>query len=130
MKATSSSAKTLVGSDIASVSVPPIRLTGSTSYFFAMCDGHQPVCLAVDVQIGQGDGGDAVLAGEEADQLLFADEAQANEDRAELVRLALLLGQGLTQLLFLDEPLGDEEVAEATDHMLPEFNLGHSELLL
>ena len=39
MKATSSSANTLVGSDIASVSVPPMRLTGSTSYFFAMCAG-------------------------------------------------------------------------------------------
>ena len=39
MKATSSSAKTLVGSDIARVSVPPIRLTGSTSYFLAMFAG-------------------------------------------------------------------------------------------
>jgi hypothetical protein len=93
-------------------------------------DGDQPERLSVDVEVGQGDGGDAVLAGQEADQLLFADEAQANEDRSELVGLALLLGQGLTQLLFLDEPLGDEEVAEASDHMLPEFHLGHSELLL
>ena len=88
---------------------------------------NQPECLAVDVEIGQRDGRDAVLAGQEADQLLLADEAQANEDRPELVRLALLLGQGLTpQLLCRDEPLGDEEVAEATDHMLPELHLRHS----
>ena len=39
MNAMSSSANTLVGSAMASVRVPPIRLTGSTSYFLAMWGG-------------------------------------------------------------------------------------------
>src|SRR5262249_13466740 len=88
-------------------------------------DRNQPQGLAVDVQVGERNGRDAVLPGEKADQLLLTDEAQANENRAELVRLTLLLGQGLTELLFLDEPLGDEEVAEPPDHMLPELYWSH-----
>src|SRR6266576_2708027 len=39
MKETSSSAKTFVGSAMASVSVLAARLTGSTSYFLAICGG-------------------------------------------------------------------------------------------
>ena len=85
---------------------------------------------AVDVEIAQGDRGDAVLPGEEADQLLFTDEAQANEDGSELVRLPLLLGQGLTKLLFLDQPLGNEQVVGSGEALQPldELRLQHGNI--
>src|SRR5438093_999397 len=85
-KATSSSANTFVGSDMARVSALPVRLMGITSYFLASCEGTRRTtsgsmssCERViggdrgrdgahaGPEGGQGDGGDAMLLGERED---------------------------------------------------------------
>ena len=106
MNATSSSANTLVGSAMARVSELPMRLTGSTSYFRAMGAGTSLQHVRIDVELGERDRGDAVLSRQEPDQLVFVDEVQPDEDRAELLGGALLLRERPLELL-----LGDESVA-------------------
>jgi hypothetical protein len=77
------------------------------------------------VVILERDGGNAVLAREEADQLFFGEGALTDQDGAELVGLALLITECLAQLRIGDEPLGNEEIAEAPHHLLAELHLSH-----
>ena len=85
--------------------------------------------VGVDVQLGERDRLDPVLAGQEGDQVLFGDEAELDEDATELVVGALLLLQGARELLVVDQSLADEEIAEtpADGLWLSGFGVGHRE---
>jgi hypothetical protein len=81
--------------------------------------------LGVDVELRERDRRDPVLAREEADELLFLDEVELEEDRPELLRAAPLLREGLGELRIGDEAFGDEKVAETAGRGLPELDLTH-----
>ncbi len=65
MKATSSMAETLVGSAMARVSTVSVAGRGRTSCLVAMATGTRAEHVGLEVELGQGHRGDAVLAAEE-----------------------------------------------------------------
>jgi hypothetical protein len=67
----------------------------------------------VDLEVGQVDGGDAVLAAQERRDVVFADEPQLHQVGADAAARRLLLLQGLVELFAGDEGRLDEHVAKA-----------------
>src|SRR5437867_5928764 len=92
---------------------------------------HELQHVGLDVELGQRDRRHAVLPREESDQLVFVDEVEPDEDRADLLRGALLLRERLLELLRGKQAIGDEKISEASVDGLPElYWLGHCNLLL
>src|SRR5205085_3173749 len=92
--------------------------------------GDETQRLRVDVDVVQRDGRDAVLPREEPDELLFGDEAEASEDGAEFLGLALLLGERLLELRVADQPFGDQQIPKAPGLWLTELRMLHLFVLL
>jgi hypothetical protein len=67
----------------------------------------------LEVELGEGNGRDAVLAAQHVDQGILIDEGELQEDCREGLARALLLGNGLLEALAADQPFGDEEGAQA-----------------
>ena len=87
--------------------------------------------LQIDLELREGDGRHAILAREEADQLLLVDEPEPDQDGAELLGRALLLDQSLLELLLTEQTVGDEEVPEPpVDRLTELYLLRHRSLLL
>ena len=116
MNLMSSIAKTLVGSVIAIVSVAPARLSGTIWYFCAVSAGISLTTAGIDVELGEVDGGDAVLLAEKGGDFLVLDEPHLDEVVAELPPAGLLMVQGLLQLLRGDALLLEEEFANTDGH--------------
>ena len=95
MNLMSSIAKTLVGSVIAIVSVAPERLRGTIWYFCAVSGGIELDDHRIDLELGEVDGGNAVLLAEQRGDLLVLDEPHLDEVEAELPPVGLLMVQGL-----------------------------------
>ena len=117
MNLMSSIAKTLVGSVIAMVSVAPERLSGTIWYLCAVSAGISLTTGGVDVELGEIDGGDAVLLAEKGGDFLVLHEAHLDQVVAELSPAGLLMVQGLLQLLRGDAFLLQEELANADGHV-------------
>src|SRR5262249_53027772 len=93
---------------------------------------HELQDVGVDVELAERDRRDAVLPRQKPDELVFVDEVQSNENRAELLRRAFLLRQRLLELFGGEETVSDEEIPEPAVDRLPELHLllGHCNLLL
>ncbi|MGC4084612.1 MAG: hypothetical protein QM736_21465 [Vicinamibacterales bacterium] len=78
----------------------------------------------VDLELGEVDRRDAVLAAEERGDLFVLDEAETNEIVTEFSPVGLLMVQGLLELLRGDAFLLEEEFADADGHVSFVFNVG------
>src|SRR5437870_2920581 len=65
--------------------------------------------VGIDVELGERDRGDAVLLREEADQLVFVDQVEPHEERAELLGGPLLRQERPLELVLVDQPFRSEE---------------------
>ena len=65
-------------------------------------------------RFGHRESPDAVLPGEERDQLILAEEALPNKDCAELFLRSALLGEGFPEVALGDQPALGEEFAESS----------------
>ena len=70
----------------------------------------------VDVELGEVDEGDAVLAAEERGDLLVLDHPQLDERHPQLAAVGLLMVQGLLQLGGRDALFAEQEFAETNSH--------------
>ena len=99
MNLMSSMANTLVGSVIAIVSVAPDRESGMIWYLLRGLGRDQLDDRRVDLELVEVDGGDAVLLAEQRGDLVVLDEAELDQNQAELPPVGLLVGQRFLELL-------------------------------
>jgi hypothetical protein len=76
---------------------------------------HEGEDVAVHLQVGRADGGDAVLPRQEADELVVGDGALAHEDAPQALATRALVGERPLELRGGDQPVPGEQVAEAAD---------------
>ena len=81
------------------MSVAPERLSGTIWYLCAVSGGISLTTAGIDVELGEVDGGDAVLLAEKGGDFLVLHEAHLDQVEAELSPAGLLMVQGLLQLL-------------------------------
>ena len=123
MNPTSSSAKTLVGSPMASVSWLPWRLMGRTSYLRAICSGTS---LSTSGSMSSWESViDWMPYCRDRNAISFSSVTKLSLTRMEpsLSLDALLLLERARQLVVVDQPLADEEIAEAPADGLYELGL-------
>src|SRR6266566_4285404 len=93
---------------------------------------HELEHVRIDVELSECDRRDAVLSRQEPDELVFVNEVEADENRAELFGKALLFRERFLELFRREKSVRDEEVPEAAIDKLPELHLllSHCNLLL
>jgi hypothetical protein len=82
--------------------------------------------FGIDVELRQGDRRNAVLPGEEPDQLILVDEVQPDENGAELLARSPLLGERARELVRGDQPFRDEQVTQPPTDRLSGSDRGHT----
>ena len=97
---------------MATVSVRPSRLSGSTTPFAAMSDGHQLEDLGVDLEAREVHRRHPVLPGEDLGDLQLRDQPQLDQDVAQAVLRRLLLRERLSELLAREQAVAQEGFAE------------------
>ena len=85
-------------------------------YLRAVSVGTSLTMVEVDLELGEVDGGNAVLLAEQRGDLLVLDEPHFDEVVAELAPVGLLLRQRLLKLLGGDQFLLEEELAYSDGH--------------
>ena len=109
-------ANTLVGSAIAIVSVAPERDSGRIWYLRAVSAGMILMIAGIHLEVLEVDRRHAVLAREQAGDLLVADVAEGHEGLAELPAVHLLVAERLLELLRSDHVLLEQQLAELDGH--------------
>jgi hypothetical protein len=74
---------------------------------------HQAEHVGLEVELGQRDRSDAVLAAEHVGERILVDEGELEKDRGQGFPASLLLGGGELEALGTDQTFGDEELAQA-----------------
>ena len=69
--------------------------------------------VTLEVELGQGDGGDAVLATDGVDEGVLVDQGKLQKGSGQGLAGPLLLGDGLLEAVGADQPFGDEELTQA-----------------
>jgi hypothetical protein len=73
----------------------------------------------VDFEVGEVDGGNAVLLGKEGDEIVFLEEPELRDVVAQPAAREFLLLEGPHELLFRDQVLLEEEIPDSIVHDSP-----------
>ena len=103
---------------MASVKDDPTRLSGSTWYFVAVSMGINLVKVGVNLKIGEIDGGNTVLAGEDRRHLIVAQETQFDQGIPQPSPVRLLMLERLLELVRANQVFFEKDFPELARHSL------------